>query len=224
MKKYFIRYFLEFIVIVMGISTSFWFDNYQTNIDNSKKESEVYLNLRTELELISLMIKKRDEAFKFDSGIVENLINDSKDMTYSYTDLIIAVTDWRGFSPSEEIYTSLKYDGGLKYIKSTQIKAAIESFYGSKSSITANMEDESIVQREILKYLHYNHPKILLIQNDDALNDNDKINIFKKVLNKNLTFKSLLKAKHSFMKSKNKGLDYYTESHDLLLSLINKKL
>ena len=40
-----------------------------------------------------------------------------KNSHFSYSELLVAATDYRGFGPSEEIYTSLKYDGGLKFIR-----------------------------------------------------------------------------------------------------------
>ena len=82
---------------------------------------------------------------------------------FSYSELLIASIDYRGFSPSEEIYTSLKYDGGLKFIRNSKIKVAIESFYnGTKYGVLANIKDEIVVQREILKYIQYNHPQVLI--------------------------------------------------------------
>ena len=77
--------------------------------------------------------------------------------------MLIATTDYRGFSPSEEIYTSLKYDGGLKFIRNNQIKIAIEALYnGTKYGVIANMEDEIVVQRDVLKYIQFNYPGLLI--------------------------------------------------------------
>ena len=44
-KKYLLKYSLEFLVIVMGISVSFWLSNYQESVDNAEKEIQVYNDL-----------------------------------------------------------------------------------------------------------------------------------------------------------------------------------
>jgi hypothetical protein len=224
MKKLTFKYLLEFVVIVLGISVSFWFDKYQNRIEDAKKERVVFSDLNTELRIISSMIENRRAAFLFDIQIINSLLqNSAKDsIQYNYDDLLTAVTDWRGFTPSEEIYTSLKYDGGLKFITSIEIKAAIEAFYhGTKAGILANMEDEVMVQREILKYLQYNHPQMLLMENDIIKSEAEKIALFKSVLNNDPTLQFLLISKLRFMGNKNKGMQNYKRSHENLVRLLN---
>ena len=225
MKKLTFKYLLEFVVIVLGISVSFWFDKYQNRIENAKKERVVFSDLNTELRIISSMIENRKASFLFDIQIINRLLqNSAKDsIQYNYDDLLTAVTDWRGFTPSEEIYTSLKYDGGLKFITSIEIKAAIEAFYhGTKAGILANMEDEVMVQREILKYLQYNHPQMLLMEKNDIIkSEAEKIALFKSVLKNDPTLQSLLISKLRFMVNKNKGIQNYKRSHENLVRLLN---
>ena len=148
MKKIFVKYMIEFCVIVVGISVSFWFDRYQISLDNIDREKEVISELATELNLIQSTVENRESAFTFDLENLTMIINDSlQTANFTYPQLLIATTDYRGFSPSEEIYTSLKYDGGLKFIRFNSIKIAIESLYnGTKYGVIANMEDE-IVRR-----------------------------------------------------------------------------
>ena len=68
-------------------------------------------------------------------------------------ELLIASIDYRGFSPSEEIYTSLKYDGGLKFIRNSKIKVAIESFYnGTKTYVLANTKTKLLSKGRIKIY------------------------------------------------------------------------
>ena len=187
MKKIVLKYVIEFSVIVLGISVSFWFDKYQTSLDNIDREKEVLSELSTELEVIENTVKNRESVFKFDTENLVRVINDSiPNVTFSYAQLLIASIDYRGFSPSEEIYTSLKYDGGLKFIRNSKIKVAIESFYnGTKYGVLANMEDEIVVQREILKYIQFNHPQLLIEISDMEISELEKIKfllvLFKKI-------------------------------------------
>jgi hypothetical protein len=78
-----------------------------------------------------------------------------------------AATDWRGFGQNQETYSTLKEEGSLKYIVSKELKVKLEKFYGSAANgIISNMEDDVITQREILHYLNYNYPKLVLRSNE----------------------------------------------------------
>ena len=200
-KKYAIKYTLEFVVIVLGISVSFWLSNYKESIDNAEKEIQVYNDLFNGISSLDMGIKNRAFAFKFDSDIIENLLGLSDFNKYNYDDLMTVVIDWRGFGQNQETYSTLKEEGSLKYIVSKELKVKLEKFYGSAANgIISNMEDDIIMQREILNYLNYNYPKLVLRIND--YDDKSLILNFKSVLKKDLTLKSLIKAKHRFMLNK----------------------
>ena len=223
MKKYLIKYSLEFLVIVMGISVSFWLSNYQESIDNAEKEIQVCNDLFNGVSSLYDHIEDRTLAFKFDLDIIENLLGLSDFNKYNYDDLMVAVTDWRGFDPNQETYSTLKEEGSLKYISSKELKVNLEKFYGSEGgSIISNMEDDIIMQREILKYLNYNHP-ILVLRNNEY-NDESLILNFKSVVNKDLTLKSLIKAKQRFMLNKYNGILEYDKVQKELKGQIKSEL
>ena len=223
MKKYLIKYSLEFLVIVMGISVSFWLSNYQESIDNAEKEIQVCNDLFNSVSSLYDEIEDRTLAFKFDLDIIENLLGLSDFNKYNYDDLMVAVIDWRGFDPNQETYSTLKEEGSLKYISSKELKVNLEKFYGSEGGyIISNMEDDIIMQREILKYLNYNHP-ILVLRNNEY-NDESLILNFKSVANKDLTLKSLIKAKQRFMLNKYNGILEYDKVQKELKGQIKSEL
>ena len=224
MKKHIIKYILDFLVIVLGISVSFWVNKIQNNKENKINEIHVYEDIRMELNELTEMINERTDKFTFDLGLVNKVLNESLDAKYNYNDLFVAVTDYRGFEPKIEIYSSLKYDGGLKYISNTEIKVAINRFYSTNHIIYLNMEDEIIVQREILKHLHTNYPLVLLNSDSKELDDIYKINYFQNIITNDLTLRSLLKSKQRFMSMKLRGIDEYKFSHQELSNLIDKAL
>lgn len=225
MKKVFIKYLIEFIVIVVGISVSFWFDKYQLSLDNIERENQIIKELLTEMDLIDSSVQSREKAFRFDYENLKNIINNNvQSDTFRYEELLIAATDYRGFSPSEEIYTSLKYDGGLKFIRNNQIKIAIEALYnGTKYGVIANMNDEIIVQRDVLKYIQFNYPSFLIDLDQRNLSENEKIAIFTKTVQSDKTLKSLLSSKLRFMGSKLKYLNNYKNSLQKLQSLMSEE-
>jgi len=223
MKKYLLKYSLEFLVIVMGISVSFWLSNYQESIDNAEKEIQVCNDLFNSVSSLYDEIEDRTLAFKFDLDIIENLLGLIDFNKYNYDDLMVAVIDWRGFDPNQETYSTLKEEGSLKYISSKELKVNLEKFYGSEGGyIISNMEDDIIMQREILKYLNYNHP-ILVLRNNEY-NDESLILNFKSVVNKDLTLKSLIKAKQRFMLNKYNGILEYDKVQKELNGQIKSEL
>ena len=224
MKKHIIKYILDFLVIVLGISVSFWVNKIQNNKENKINEIHVYEDIRMELNELTEMINERTDKFTFDLELVNKVLNESLDAKYNYNDLFVAVTDYRGFEPKIEIYSSLKYDGGLKYISNTEIKVAINRFYSSNHIIYFNMEDEIVVQREILKHLYTNYPLVLLNSDSKELDDINKINYFQNIITNDLTLRSLLKSKQRFMSMKLRGIDEYKFSHQELSNLIDKAL
>ena len=46
MKKYLLKYSLEFLVIVMGISVSFWLNNWTENNKYKKARNEFLISLK----------------------------------------------------------------------------------------------------------------------------------------------------------------------------------
>jgi hypothetical protein len=222
-KKYLLKYFLEFLVIVMGISVSFWLSNYQESVDDAEKEIKVYNDLFNGISSLDSTIKNRTFAFKFDLDIIENLLGLSDFNKYNYDDLMTVVIDWRGFGQNQETYSTLKEEGSLKYIVSKELKVKLEKFYGSAANgIISNMEDDIIMQREILNYLNYNYPKLVLRIND--YDDKSLILNFKSVLKKDLTLKSLIKAKHRFMSNKYEGILNYNKVQKELKGQIKLEL
>ena len=224
MKKYIIKYILDFLVIVLGISVSFWVNKIQNNKENKINEIHVYEDITMELNELTEMINERTDKFTFDLGLVNKVLNESLDAKCNYIDLLVAVTDYRGFEPKIEIYSSLKYDGGLKYISNTEIKVAINRFYSTNHIIYLNMEDEIVVQREILKHLYTNYPLVLLNSDSKELDDIYKINYLQNIITNDLTLRSLLKSKQRFMSMKLRGIDEYKFLHQELSNLIEKAL
>ena len=224
MKKHIIKYILDFIVIVLGISVSFWVNKIKNNKENIINEINVYEDIRMELNELSEMINERTDKFTFDLELVNKVLDETLDAKCNYNDLLFSITDYRGFEPKIEIYSSLKYDGGLKYISNTEIKVAVNRFYSSNHIIYLNMEDEISVQREILKHLYTNYPLVLLNSDSKKLDEIYKINYFQNIITNDLTLRSLLKLKQRFMSMKLRGIDEYKFSHQELSNLIDKAL
>ena len=63
MKKYLLKYSLEFLVIVMGISVSFWLNNWRESVKENKIEKDLVNILIRDLE------NKKNEN-TYDIGVI----------------------------------------------------------------------------------------------------------------------------------------------------------
>ena len=73
-KKNIIRYFVEFIVILSGVSASFWVEEYRESLQNKEEMYKVLNNLKMELDEIDDYCKEREIVFNKDSDIINMLI------------------------------------------------------------------------------------------------------------------------------------------------------
>ena len=71
MKKHLLKYSLEFLVIVMGISVSFWLNNWTENKKYTKARNEFLISLKQELILDTIQLSKKIDDF---SSVNENVI------------------------------------------------------------------------------------------------------------------------------------------------------
>jgi len=71
MNKYLIKYSLEFLVIVMGISVSFWLNNWTETKKYTKARNEFLISLKQELILDTIQLSKKIADF---SSVNENVI------------------------------------------------------------------------------------------------------------------------------------------------------
>jgi hypothetical protein len=208
-KKNIFKYTLEFVVIVLGISISFLLNEYKNSVDSDTKEIQVYRNLLTSLNDFEDKLEERKTVFKFDVDILDNLLDLSDFNAYNYKDLLIATTDWRGFGFNQEMYSLLKEDGSIGHIKSVYLKIAVQNFFkNGDGSIKGNLEDDKIIQREILKYLNFNYPELVLGSNNLS-NSDLKVKLFKKKIKNDLTLSALLQSKQRFMRNKHKAILNY---------------
>ena len=74
-KDWFIKYSLEFIVIVLGISVSFWLNQVSTNKQNNNERIKVLNNLQIEAKEINDYCAERKTNWQNDIAILNAFIN-----------------------------------------------------------------------------------------------------------------------------------------------------
>ena len=229
-QKTFLRYFVEFIVILSGVSASFWVEEYRESLQNEEEMYKVLNNLKMELDEIDTYCKEREIVFNKDSEIINLLTNTQSNSLDSIILLVdstfeieVAIIDYRGFRPPMDRYNSIINEGTLKFVKSDKIKELLSqlnnTFY---YYVRANVDDEKTIQQKISTYLIENYPEIILAENNLSLNNYLK-NLKKKIDN-DLTLKAYLKTKSRTMYVKTFFLKEYNKTLLILRDEIEKYL
>ena len=229
-QKTFLRYFVEFIVILSGVSASFWVEEYRESLQNDEEMYKVLNNLKMELDEIDTYCKEREIVFNKDSEIINLLTNTQSNSLDSIILLVdstfeieVAIIDYRGFRPPMDRYNSIINEGTLKFVKSDKIKELLSqlnnTFY---YYVRANVDDEKTIQQKISTYLIENYPEIILAENNLSLNNYLK-NLKKKIYN-DLTLKAYLKTKSRTMYVKTFFLKEYNKTLLILRDEIEKYL
>ena len=99
------KYLIEFTVIVLGITTSYFVENYREEQWESKKEIRLLSELRKEFVDQISHFEKRRELFSKDYRIISFITNNSSDFDSLISDvkrstqIRTALFDMRYFSP-----------------------------------------------------------------------------------------------------------------------------
>lgn len=133
-RKYFIKYTLEFIVIVLGISFSFLVQNIREETELDSNRQLIFKSLLSELESNESYITSRKKAFVREMDYVSKFLKDSltKNKIKKYPENLSPLNPFLSagtFNPSTSIYNSLINDGSFNLIKSSTLKSLIDEVY-----------------------------------------------------------------------------------------------
>ena len=70
-KNYIIKYSIEFIVIILGITVSFWLNEFSINSQNEKERVKVLVGLQAENNEIRNYCIQRRATWKIDMSIID---------------------------------------------------------------------------------------------------------------------------------------------------------
>jgi hypothetical protein len=225
-KKYLIKYSLEFLVIVLGISVSFYFSELTKKNDLKILSISIQQNLLNEVNEIEKYIREREKAFFSATKTITALQNKKTnlDSLRLLNQVPGTLFNLRGFSPPNSIYNSLVSDGNLVLIKSSEIKEELSKMHNQHFyHIKSNVEDENIARKKIVDYFQFNYPTFFLEGQFSKQNENYLIEI-KKIINSELTLQSFLHEKKVAMLLKNFGLKGYNNALIKVKKLLSENL
>jgi len=224
-KKYFIKYSLEFFVIVMGVTFSFFLQNIRNDIEIDTKRELIIDNLLSELESDQAYIEKTKQDFKREMEYVNKLLSDSlttkeiKNYPKNFSSLnpFFSV---KKFRPSRSIYNSIVNDGSFNIIEPTSLKALIDNVYELNYNTIINIIDSEQKIADKADEFFVNNYTETYVKNFWFNNDEKLISSVYKIMQKDSKFKALMVQKISFMEVKVANLDNYSIKRDSLINLI----
>ena len=223
-KKYLIKYSFEFVVIVIGISVSFWLNELSIDNQNELERIKVLNSLKMEINEIRDYTFEREKTWVTDLRLLNELlfpINGVVD-----TDSILKITTaksrietflviYRVFDPPMNRYYSIINSGDLKFVKSDKIKEILSRLHNTSFSyVETTVEYEKQLKQTFLPFLSQHHPEIILARDDTSVSMKKYIDIIsrsiksdKKLKANFIMVKRYLDYKLSFLRLYNMSLD-----------------
>ena len=210
-KKYLIKYSFEFVVIVIGISVSFWLNELSIDNQNELERIKVLNSLKMEINEIRDYTYEREKTWVTDIRLLNELLFPRNGVID--TDSILKITTaksrietflviYRVFDPPMNRYYSIINSGDLKFVKSDKIKEILSRLHNTSFSyVETTVEYEKQLKQSFLPFLSQNHPEIILARDDTSVSMKKYIDIISR------SIKSDKKLKANFIMVK-RYLDY----------------
>ena len=230
-EKNALRYIVEFLVIVTGITASFWGEEYRESLQNDKEEIKALKNLQIELDEIDIYCEERKTSYRKDHKVLSYLLN-NPDYAFDSIDNLVqsspgigfALNDYREFQPPMNRYNSIINEGTIKFIESDSVKQQLSELHNTLYAyLKSIVDDEKLIQQKLSFYLAENYPKVILLEKYDT-EKKTYYNALSKAGNNDEILKALMYTKYRKMGIKNYFLDGYEEKLIELRNRIEKTL
>ena len=173
-KKNFLKYLLDFIVIVLGITVSFWFNQLSIKKSNDLERLKVLNSIEMEISEIENYTKERLNSWNYDIDLYSEFLSDKldlqsiKNITSSKSRIEYNLIYYRDFEPPMNRYNSMISSGNIKYIDSEKLKEILTRLHNlNYSNLKTTVEYEKSLKEQLIQILTKNHSNILLIGDDN---------------------------------------------------------
>ena len=199
-KKYIIKYSFEFVVIVLGISVSFWLNELSIENQNEGERIKVLNSLKMEINEIKDYTYEREKTWVTDLRLLNELLLPRNGVID--TDSILKITTaksrietflviYRVFDPPMNRYFSIINSGDLKFVKSDKIKEILSRLHNTSFSyVETTVEYEKQLKQSFLPFISENHPDIILARDNNSVSMKKYIDIIGQSINKDKKLKA----------------------------------
>lgn len=173
-KKNFLKYLFDFIVIVLGITVSFWFNQLSIKKNNDLERLKVLNSIEMEISEIENYTKERLNSWNDDIDLYSEFLSykldlqSIKNITSSKSRIEYNLIYYRDFEPPMNRYNSMISSGNIKYIDSEKLKEILTRLHNlNYSNLKTTVEYEKSLKEQLIQILTKNHSNILLIGDDN---------------------------------------------------------
>ena len=230
-KKYIFKYSLEFLVIVMGISVSFWLNEISVEKNENKERLKVLNNIKIEINDIQRYTGDRMKYWQDDIDLYSMFLssefetNAIKKITSSKSRIEYNLIYYRDFQPPMNRYVSIINTGSFKFIKSERIKEGLTRLHTiNYSNINTSVQYEKLLKEHLIEIITKNHPKLLFASNDSQFSIEDYSKLLKSAIEKDPILKSNLIIQQKYFETKKSLLTLYIYTLEELEVELNKTL
>ena len=231
LKKYILKYTLEFLVIVLGISISFWLNELSVEKNENRERLKVLNNIKTEIKDIRKYTANRMKYWQDDIDLYtmflssEFEINSIKEITSSKSRVEYNLIYYRDFEPPMNRYVSMINTGSFKFIKSERVKEALTRLHTiNYSNINTSVQYEKLLKEHLIEIITKNHPTLLFASNDSQFSIEDYSKLLKTKIEKDPILKSNLIIQQKYFETKKSLLTLYIYTLEELEVELNKTL
>jgi len=178
-RELFVKYTLDFVILVMGISVSFWLNQVSINNQNNKERIKVLNSLHEEAKEIKNYCIERKKNWQNDITILDLFINPKKKkfdfksvekLTKSKSRVQFNLIYNRVFTPPTDRYQAIISSGDLRYIKSEKIKNLLSKIHITYSSyVQTTIDYEKKIKESILPIIISRHPEIIIEKKNNSV-------------------------------------------------------
>lgn len=178
-RKLYVKYTLDFVILVMGISVSFWLNQVSISNQNNKERIKVLNSLNEEAIEIKNYCVERKKIWQNDITILDLFINPTnkkfdfksvENLTKSKSRVQFNLIYNRVFTPPTDSYQAIISSGDLKYIKSEKIKSLLSKIHITYSSyVQTTINYEKKIKESILPIIIARHPEIIIEKKNNSV-------------------------------------------------------
>lgn len=205
-KNYAIKYSIEFVVIILGITVSFWFNALSIENQDEKERIKVLSSLQLETNEIKFYCDEKKQTWGNDIRLLNEFLTPTKDelnidnilkITTSKNRIETFMVLYRVFDPPLNRYQSIINSGYLKYVKSEKVKEILSRLHNtSLSHIETAVEHEKQLKQSFLPFITLNHPEVILARDNNQIS----VNQYSEILSEAIHSDDRLKAKFVMLK------------------------
>lgn len=233
-KNYIIKYSIEFVVIILGITVSFWLNEFSINSQNENERVKVLAGLQAEINEIRNYCTQRKATWKIDMDIMDIFLSQQVDeskkleiskLTTSKNRIETILVLYRVFDPPLNRYYSIINSGDLRFVKSDKVKENLSRLHNTSFSyLKTAVDHEKQLKQSFIPFLTSNHPEVVLAKKSNNLSLERYVDILSSSINSDKKLQSKLILLRGYLENKISILDLYMLNLEDLEFEINSAL